>query len=109
MSQAKPFGEDPFLDSGDDEALRWEYWERIWPSPAPVKEYLIHQFLPSKLAETIVLDLGCGIGLVGVVVAQFGVFTMFSDMFPLNSHFKRSLSCQPKKSPLTGLPKKEMR
>ena len=108
MSQAKPFGEDPFLDSGDDEALRWEYWERIWPSSVAVTEYLIHQFSPSKLAETTVLDFGCVIGLVGVVVAQLGVFTMFLDMVSLNSHFKRSLTDCSNKYLSTGLEEKEI-
>ncbi len=71
------------LDKRDDESLGWGYWDRIWPSSVAFAEYLIHQFFPSKLAGTKVLEIGCGTGVPGVVAAQLGAFTMFSDMVPV--------------------------
>lgn len=71
------------LDRRDDESLGWRYWDRIWPSSVAFSEYLIHQFFPSKLTGTKVLEIGCGAGIPGVVAAQLGAFTMFSDMVPV--------------------------
>lgn len=71
------------LDKRDDESLGWGYWDRIWPSSAALSEYLIHQFFPTKLTGTKVLEIGCGTGLPGVVAASLGAFTMFSDMVPV--------------------------
>ena len=75
-------GETP-LDKRDDESLAWRYWDRIWPSSVALSEYLIHQFFPTKLSGAKVLEFGCGTGLAGVVAAQLGAFTMFSDMVPI--------------------------
>ncbi len=71
------------LDKRDDESLGWGYWDRIWPSSMAFSEYLIHQFSPAKLTGTKVLEIGCGTGVPGVVAAQLGAFTMFSDMVPV--------------------------
>ena len=71
------------LDKRDDESLGWGYWDRIWPSSVALSEYLIHQFFPTKLAGAKVLEIGCGTGVPGVVAAQLGAFTMFSDMVPV--------------------------
>ena len=71
------------LDKRDDESLGWGYWDRVWPSSVALSAYLIHQFFPEKLAGTKVLEIGCGTGLPGVVAAQLGAFTMFSDMVPI--------------------------
>ena len=71
------------LDKRDGESLGWGYWDRIWPSSMAFSEYLIHQFSPAKLTGTKVLEIGCGTGVPGVVAAQLGAFTMFSDMVPV--------------------------
>ncbi len=71
------------LDARDDESLGWGYWDRIWPSEVALAEYLINQFFPTKLQGAKVLEIGCGTGLAGVVAAQLGAFTMFSDMVPI--------------------------
>jgi predicted nicotinamide N-methyase len=71
------------LDKRDGESLGWGYWDRIWPSEVALSEFLIHQFFPKKLTGVKVLEIGCGTGLAGVVAAQLGAFTMFSDMVPI--------------------------
>lgn len=71
------------LDARDDESLGWGYWDRIWPSEVALSECLIQQFFPTKLTGIKVLEIGCGTGLAGVVAAQLGAFTMFSDMVPI--------------------------
>ena len=71
------------LDKRDDESLGWGYWDRIWPSSVALSAYLIHQYFPAKLTGTKVLEIGCGTGLPGVVAAQLGAYTMFSDMVPI--------------------------
>lgn len=71
------------LDKRDGESLGWGYWDRVWPPEVALSEFLIHQFFPTKLTGVKVLEIGCGTGLAGVVAAQLGAFTMFSDMVPL--------------------------
>ncbi len=79
----RDIAEETPLDKRDDESLGWGYWDRIWPSSVALSEYLIHQFFPTKLARMKVLEIGCGTGVPGVVAAQLGAFTMFSDMVPV--------------------------
>ncbi len=79
----RDISEETPLDKRDDESLGWGYWNRIWPSSLALSEYLIHQFFPGKLTGTKVLEIGCGTGVPGVVAAQLGAFTMFSDMAPV--------------------------
>ncbi len=71
------------LDKRDDESLGWGYWDRIWPSEVALSEYLIQQFFPLKLKGKKVLEIGCGVGLAGVVAARLGASTTFSDMVPI--------------------------
>lgn len=81
------------LDKRDDESLGWGYWDRIWPSEVALSECLIHQFFPTKMAGVKVLEIGCGTRLAGVVAAQPGAFTMFSDMVPITLEAVRE-TCQ---------------
>ncbi len=71
------------LDKRDNESLGWGYWDRIWPSSVALSEYLIHQFFPKRLTGEKVLEIGCGTGVPGVVAAQLGAYTTFSDMVPV--------------------------
>ncbi len=79
----RDIAEETPIDKRDDESLGWGYWDRIWPSSVALSEYLIHQFFPTKLAGSRVLEIGCGTGVPGVVAAQLGAFTMFTDMVPV--------------------------
>ncbi len=49
----------------------------------PYQNISFSQFFPTKLQGAKVLEIGCGTGLAGVVAAQLGAFTMFSDMVPI--------------------------
>ncbi len=71
------------VEKRDGESLGWGYWDRIWPSSVALSRHLVYQFFPTKLAGMRVLEIGCGTGLPGVVAANLGAFTMFSDMVPL--------------------------
>ena len=71
------------LDKRDDESLGWGYWDRIWPSEVALSEYLIERFFPQELKGKNVLEIGCGVGLAGVVAAKLGATTTFSDMVPV--------------------------
>ena len=70
-------------DKRDDESLGWGYWDRLWPSEVALSEFLIQKFFPKKLKGQKVLEIGCGVGIAGVVAAQLGAFTTFSDMVPV--------------------------
>ncbi len=85
-SSANPneiFRAKPPLDKRDDESLGWGYWDRIWPSSVAFSEYLIRQYFPNKLKGYKVLEIGCGTGVPGMVAAQMGASTMFSDLVPV--------------------------
>ncbi|MEX0830660.1 MAG: methyltransferase domain-containing protein [Nitrospirales bacterium] len=71
------------LHKRDDESLGWGYWDRIWPSEVALAEDLVHRFFPAKLTGAKVLEIGCGTGVAGVVMAHLGAFTMFSDLVPV--------------------------
>ncbi|WP_447969094.1 class I SAM-dependent methyltransferase [Nitrospira sp. M1] len=71
------------LDKRDDESLGWGYWDRIWPSEVALSEFLIKNFFPHKLQGQTVLEIGCGVGVAGIVAAQLGASTTFSDMVPV--------------------------
>ncbi len=71
------------LDKRDDESLGWAYWNRLWPSELALSKFLIQEYFPEKLTGKDVLEIGCGVGLAGVVAAQLGAFTTFSDMVPI--------------------------
>ncbi|GJL53405.1 MAG: hypothetical protein NPIRA02_05370 [Nitrospirales bacterium] len=71
------------LDKRDDESLGWGYWDRIWPSEVGLSEFLITKFFPHTLQGHRILEIGCGVGLAGIVAAQLGASMTFSDMVPV--------------------------
>ena len=71
------------LDKRDEESLGWGYWDKIWPSEMALAEFLVQEYYPDKLKGLTVMEIGCGVGLAGVVAAQLGAFTMLSDMVPI--------------------------
>jgi ETFB lysine methyltransferase len=56
-----------------------EYWQRVWPAGLALAAYIITRFGEDGLRGRRVLDLGCGVGLIGIVCRQLGARTTFLD------------------------------
>jgi predicted nicotinamide N-methyase len=59
---------------------RMPYWAVVWESALGVAEHLAARDGQSPLAGRRVLDLGCGMGLVGAVAAMLGAETTLGDI-----------------------------
>ena len=79
----RDIGKETPIEKRDDESLGWAYWDRLWPSELALSEFLIQEYFPEKLTGKNILEIGCGVGLAGVVAARLGAFTTFSDMVPI--------------------------
>ena len=55
------------------------YWQRVWPAGLGLAAYVIERFGPGGLRGRRVLDLGCGVGLIGIVCARLGADVTFLD------------------------------
>jgi len=69
------------LDALSDEVFnqdeRLPYWADIWPSAICLAEYILdnrYQFKDKK-----VLEIGCGLGLVGIAATAVGADVVFTD------------------------------
>ena len=56
-----------------------EYWKRVWPAGLGLAGYIISRFGAAGLRGYRVLDLGCGVGLIGIVCGQLGARVTFLD------------------------------
>jgi predicted nicotinamide N-methyase len=56
-----------------------EYWRRVWPAGLGLAAYIIKRFRAKGLGGYRVLDLGCGVGLIGIVCRQLGARVTFLD------------------------------
>lgn len=56
-----------------------KYWRRVWPAGLGLASYIAERFGPGGLEGRQVLDLGCGVGLVGVVCGRLGASVTFLD------------------------------
>jgi predicted nicotinamide N-methyase len=56
-----------------------EYWKRVWPAGLGLAAYIIRRFGAKGLEGYRVLDLGCGVGLIGIVCGQLGARVTFLD------------------------------
>lgn len=78
-----PGGNDQKSDGADrnERPLRMPYWAAVWESAAALGE-LLQQNLGSNegaLRDQSVLDLGCGMGLAGMVALSMGAKVMMAD------------------------------
>jgi predicted nicotinamide N-methyase len=80
-----PTSIDPLLDHPSTQAAFDQdeylpYWAALWPSAQLLAREiaLYHQQTPWP-AQTPVLELGCGLGLVGIMALALGLQTIFSD------------------------------
>lgn len=58
------------------------YWMRVWPAGLGLASHLIERFGIQGLRDRQVLDLGCGVGLLGIVCARLGARVTFLDREP---------------------------
>jgi len=58
------------------------YWRRVWPASLGLATYLLEQFGTDGLRGRQVLDLGCGVGLAGIVCRRLGADVTFLDREP---------------------------
>ncbi|NUN99718.1 MAG: methyltransferase domain-containing protein [Saprospiraceae bacterium] len=67
-------------DDPDLEDERMPYWADLWPSALALSQYLLrHQDLISGKTT---LEIGCGLGLCGMVAADIGARVTLSDYLP---------------------------
>ena len=55
------------------------YWRRVWPAGVSLASYIVERFGTEGLRDRDVLDLGCGVGLVGIVCGRLGARVTFLD------------------------------
>jgi predicted nicotinamide N-methyase len=55
------------------------YWRRVWPAGLGLAAYIVQRFGPDGLRGRHVLDLGCGVGLIGIVCGRLGATVTFLD------------------------------
>ena len=61
------------------------YWADLWPSAIALSEFLVDN---SKLVkDKSVLEIGCGLGLVGIVAAKLGGLVTLTDYLPAALEF----------------------
>ncbi len=67
-------------DDPDLEDERMPYWADLWPSALALSQYLFknQEFVKDKT----VLEIGCGLGLSGLVAAEVGAKVTLSDYMP---------------------------
>jgi predicted nicotinamide N-methyase len=58
------------------------YWRRVWPAGVGLASYIVERFGTDGLRDRDVLDLGCGVGLVGIVCGRLGARVTFLDREP---------------------------
>lgn len=63
-------------DFGDEEKM--PYWAALWPASLELANYMAGRGLP---ANARVLELGCGLGLNGILAAKLGAKVMVSDWY----------------------------
>lgn len=72
---------DRLLEAVDDESFSIDeqlpYWAEIWPSAVALAEYLLNQ---DDLNGLEVLELGCGLGIAGLVAAKRGAHVTLTDI-----------------------------
>ena len=90
---------DKLIDSISEEEFkkdeRLPYWADLWPSAIALSEYLVenHEIFTGKK----IIELGCGLGLVGITATSVGGKVLFTDYDPhalsfTQSNFKRNFN-----------------
>ena len=79
LGPARP---DALLDAltDQDEASTSPYWAALWPAATQLAEFVLQRNWPAGGSA---LELGCGLGLVGIAGLSAGLRVTFSDLVPL--------------------------
>jgi predicted nicotinamide N-methyase len=82
-------------DEEFNEDERLPYWADIWPSAIALSEYVLENQQVFKGKR--ILELGCGLGLVGITVTAIGEDVLFTDYDPhalrfTQTNFKRNFN-----------------
>jgi predicted nicotinamide N-methyase len=64
-------------DEEFNEDERLPYWAEIWPSSIALSEYVLEN--EDEFSGKKILELGCGLGLVGIVLTSIGGDVVFTD------------------------------
>lgn len=67
-------------DDPDLEDERMPYWADLWPSALALSQYLLRN--QELLAGKTTLEIGCGLGLCGMIAASMGARVTLSDYMP---------------------------
>lgn len=67
-------------DDPDLEDERMPYWADLWPSAVALSQYLLRN--PALLSGKTTLEIGCGLGLCGMIAASAGARVTLSDYMP---------------------------
>jgi predicted nicotinamide N-methyase len=72
---------DKLIETISDEEFkedeRFPYWAEIWPSSIALSEYVLEN--KDEFSGRKILELGCGLGLVGIVLTSIGSDVVFTD------------------------------
>ncbi len=68
---------DQITDGEFNQDERLPYWAELWPAAHAMAEYILKN--PENFKNKKILELGCGIGLVGIAAAKTGADVIFSD------------------------------
>jgi len=79
---------DAISDDEFNKDERLPYWAEIWPSAIALSEYLVEN--ENEIKNKQILELGCGLGLVGIVASYCGGDVLFTDYEPMALAFTQS-------------------
>lgn len=83
-SQSDKPTEDTGANPGDGADEYTPYWADLWPAARMLAKVLLQEPLPEN---ALALEIGCGLGLPGLVALSRGLRVIFSDYDPCALHF----------------------
>lgn len=84
---------------------RIPYWAELWPAAIGLSQYLIEFDIIKEIKN--VIEIGCGLGLPGIIAGKLGANVIFTDYLEEALHFTKQnweLNSPPKSPPREGLP-----
>lgn len=84
--------DDPLVQSWNRRDDYMPYWAYVWPGAVLLAESVARQTWPVRqdsIGRTRALEIGCGVGLAGLVAVDRGLTVCFSDYDDAPLHFVR--------------------